>query len=255
MASLLDQINREAIDGDLSRALRLCLQLGGETGSEALRDWASQELTGYKGQEELPDYRTVYAPLQINVFKPGMHIQGQTISAISLPDFARDAVTEQVPLTHSAPTLVELEKDARKEGAVHLSPPGATDLVALWNHERNTPYEQIERLYWSVTRSVLQGVLEDIKSRLVALVAEMKAGLEPGQALPSAEVASQAVEVAIHGDKARVKVKQSGHRTTITHGDQKGRARKALEVAAWVAGIAILVVTVIVYWDDITGWF
>ena len=70
MASLLDKINREAMDGDLKRALRLCMQLGGETGSEPLREWASLELLGYQGQEKLPDYRKVYAPLQIDGVNP-----------------------------------------------------------------------------------------------------------------------------------------------------------------------------------------
>ncbi len=66
MASLLDKIYREAIDGDLKRALRLCIQLGGETRSEALREWASLDHLGYQGQEELPDDRKVHAPLQID---------------------------------------------------------------------------------------------------------------------------------------------------------------------------------------------
>jgi alpha-D-ribose 1-methylphosphonate 5-triphosphate diphosphatase PhnM len=134
-------------------------------------------------------------------------------------------------------------------------PPGAAQLVTLMNHENQDQYNRIERIYWTVTRSVLQGVIEDIRSRLVTLVAEMKAGVEPGEKLPSAEIANQAVEVAIHGDENRVKVRQTGHKTTISHGDHKGWARKALEVGAWVAGIAILILTLVIYWDTIAGWF
>jgi len=255
MASLLDKINREAMDGDLKRALRLCMQLGGETGSEALREWASLELLGYQGQEELPDYRKVYAPLQIDGFTGGGYVTKQTISPFWLPDFARDTITEEVLLVQSTPQLIELEHDAREEGAIRLMPPGAADLVTYMNHQSDNPYQQIDRMYWTVTRSVLQGVIENIRSRLVALVAEMKAGLEPGQKLPSAEIANQAVEVAVHGDKARVKVKQTGHKVTITHGDQKGWLRRTLEVGAGVAGIAIVVITVLLNWDTITDWF
>ncbi len=82
----------------------------------------------------------------------------------------------------------------------------------------------------------------------------MFSGLEPGEKLPSAEVASQAVDVAVYGDENRVKVKQSGHRITVSSGDQKGLVRKSLEVAAWIAGIVILFVTVLIYWETIAGW-
>ncbi len=110
-------------------------------------------------------------------------------------------------------------------------------------------------MYWAVSRSVLQGVVEGIRTGLVELVAEMKAGIGPGETLPTAAVADQAVEVVIHGDKNRVKVKQTGHKVTVNQGDQKGWARKTLEVGAWVAGIAIVVITVLLNWDTITGWF
>lgn len=253
--SLLDSINQEALDGDLKKALRLCMQLGGETGSETLRQWASLELLGYQAEDELPDYRKIHAPLQLDGFTFGGIVKHQTMSPLHLPEYARDVITEEVLLVQSAPQLIELEHDARSEGAVRISPPGAAQLIALMNHESGDQYRQIERIYWTVTRSVLQGVIENIRSRLVTLVAEMKAGLAPGEKLPSAEVASQAVEVAIHGDENRVKITQSGHKVTVSTEDQKGAVRKSLEVAAWIAGIAILFVTVSIYWDTITGWW
>lgn len=251
--SLLRVINDEAIDGDLSRALRLCLQLGGETGSDKLREWASLELNGYKGQEGLPDYRIVYAPLQIDGFKMGGHVTQQTISTISLPDFARDVISEEVFLVHSAPALIEMERDARQDGVARLSPPGANELVSLWNHQTGVPYQHIERLYWSVSRSVLQGVVEAIRSTLVALVAEMNAGLAPGDALPTAEIADQAVEIAVHGDRNRVRVKQVGQRVSVSSGDQKGTARKTIEIGAGIAGIIALAILLILNWQSLFG--
>ena len=49
--NLLGKIEEQAIDGDISKALRLCLSLGGKTGSTDLRGWASLELNGYRGQD------------------------------------------------------------------------------------------------------------------------------------------------------------------------------------------------------------
>src|SRR5690606_36308475 len=58
----------------------------------------------------------------------------------------------------------------------------------------------VHRLYWTVTRSVLQGVIENIRPRLVALVDAKKDGVEPDEKPSSAEGARHAVEVAVHGN-------------------------------------------------------
>ncbi len=92
------------VDGDFKKALRLCLKLGGETGSEALREWATLELNGYDGRPDTPDYRNVKAPLQIEGIRPPYKFSGQTIASIELADFARDVITEDVVLGQSAPS-------------------------------------------------------------------------------------------------------------------------------------------------------
>ena len=61
--TLLDQIESEAMDGDVVKALRLCIKLGGHSGSADLRQWAERELNGYDSEDELPDYRRINAPL------------------------------------------------------------------------------------------------------------------------------------------------------------------------------------------------
>jgi hypothetical protein len=252
--SLLDQVEAEALEGDLVKALRLCLKLGGVTGSEDLREWASLELLGYRGEEELPDYRKVHAPLLIDGINGNWKFTGQSISYLQLPEFAQETITDEVLLPHGAPQLVELEKDAQSGEPVRLGPPGSQEVVTYMNMTSTEPFQQINRMYWGISRSVLQGLIEDIRSRLVALVAEMKAGLEPGEQIPSAAVASQALNVVVQGDHARVKAKHSG-KVTVTPGDHKGVVRKSLEVGAWLAGIAAVVILVLLNWETITGWF
>jgi hypothetical protein len=55
---LLDEIHDGALDSrtNLPDLLRKCIALGGETGSERLRDWARQELMGYGPGTEVPEY-------------------------------------------------------------------------------------------------------------------------------------------------------------------------------------------------------
>jgi AbiTii len=66
--SLIDQIQTDALDDavPVATALRKCIVLGGQSGSEALRDWATRELQGYEAEADLPPYRVVLAPLMVD---------------------------------------------------------------------------------------------------------------------------------------------------------------------------------------------
>lgn len=66
--TLLDEIEQDAVNDSVpvATALRKCVALGGRSGSEALRDWATRELEGYYGDVELPRYRVIPAQIQID---------------------------------------------------------------------------------------------------------------------------------------------------------------------------------------------
>lgn len=213
-ANLLNRIETEAMEGDVVKALRLCLSLGGRTSSSTLRDWASQELDGYRGGE-IPPYRIITAPLAIDGRTINSIVSGQPISSIALPEFARDVISEQLPLAMSLPGLAELVADALKsESSVRLGSPGSGEVVAYMNM-KSDEFTHIDTLYWKVARSALQEVIESIRSKLIGLVAEMRAGMSGDEALPSSLVADNAVSVVIHGDENKVSVKNSANRTSI----------------------------------------
>jgi hypothetical protein len=248
---LLDEVEREAINGDISKALLLCLSLGGKTGSTELRDWASRELNGYRG-EGLPDYRRICAPLQIDGATFNAIVKGQTISRYQLPDFAQDALSEEVELRHSLPGLVDLVTEAKRRGEpIRLGPPESAALVTYMNSQSDQ-FNHIERLYWAISASSIQEVIDRVRSNLVELVAEMRAGMASGEVVPSPDVASQAVNVVIKGDKNRVKVKDAAKHVTEVPGE-KSRLRRWIEFAAWVATIGALVVVLILNWGNLFG--
>ena len=58
-STLLEQIEQAALDdtADITGALRKCVALGGQSGSEELRTWATRELKGYNASDQLPEYR------------------------------------------------------------------------------------------------------------------------------------------------------------------------------------------------------
>lgn len=67
-------------------------------------------------------------------------------------------------------------------------------------------YRAISRLYWSVSTVRLEGVLGQIRTTLVRLVAEMRAAMSEDQTSPAPEHAAEAVHVVLNG----------GSRNTVT---------------------------------------
>lgn len=67
-ARLLQEIEAGALDSKtpIGELLRKVIALGGQSGSEELRDWATRELRGYGPGDELPEYRKVAAPLHVD---------------------------------------------------------------------------------------------------------------------------------------------------------------------------------------------
>jgi len=88
------------------------------------------------------------------------------------------------------------------EDTVRLSPPGAQELVMLWNHERQSN-DQITRLYWQASRSTIAGVVIGVRTTLTELVGELIAAAPDDQ--PPSKQAADAVHFVV-----------TGHRNTVT---------------------------------------
>jgi hypothetical protein len=136
--SLVEQIEQDALDGSasLADALRKCIALGGHAGSAELRDWATRELEGHEGASEVPDYRTVAAPVVIDGLSGNLHITGEQISVFDLPDFARSPISEEVTFRQGVGELEELIRLARAKGeAVRIGLPKGAGLAKMMTDE------------------------------------------------------------------------------------------------------------------------
>jgi hypothetical protein len=247
---LLAEIQRDALDSKVKVAdvLRKLVALGGEAGSVELREWASLELRGYAGSDvELPDYRRPPAAIQIDGANPGARFSGQQISPRSLPDGIAEHVREEVPLNHSIGEIEAMrEQAAAKGGHIRLSLPSSSDVAALMNDEIGDPYQQITAVYWSVSEAALSGVIDRVRTTLVELVAEMRAGMPASADAPSAAVADQAVSVVVHGRGARVNVTSAHASGSGSHEVQAAPVPEAdrsrwKTVGALVVGTATLI--------------
>jgi hypothetical protein len=89
-------------------------------------------------------------------------------------------------------------------------------------HELQVPYQQVERVYWSVSPSAILGVVDQVRTTLVELVAQVRADTGSSADAPSAEAVTNAVNVAVHGRRSRVTVN-----TAQTAGDGAATATTA----------------------------
>jgi hypothetical protein len=258
---LLEQIEQGTLDSKMPLAdvLRRCVALGGRAGSEQLRDWARRELDGYgDGQQELPPYRIVRAAICIDGSDVAKIVRGQQISRFQLPEFAREAIKDEAPIPYG---IAELEKLAASTETLQLQHPAMPDIVHYMNGQAGYG-TAIHSMYWKVSPTSIHGILDTIRTNLVALVAEMRAAGTVD--VPTAEAANQAVQVVIHSAKRSAITVNTNQATGPTHDAQtiaqQSPSEAASSIPAWVrgpwafavgaAGIAAAVAGVAVW----TGW-
>jgi hypothetical protein len=248
----LAAIEAGALDptSDLATVLRQCLALGKATGSEKLRAWASRELMGYESDDDLPAYRVTHAMLYMDGFNVVGRISHQHVPATLLPDVARDLPNRDIELREPLATLLHHLGNAQQSGdkAVLIAPPGVEALVPLMNHQLATaassgaaPRQKVESVYWAVPFAIFTGVADNVRTILVQLAAEIRAGLPVGATLPSRELADQSLNVAVHGDNNQVVVGQATLGGTAVAGGNAASVgaseSRAKTIAWWVFGI------------------
>lgn len=205
--TLITQIEHEALDdsASLAGALRKCVILGGKSGSEQLRDWATRELQGYYGQDELPQYRVVPAQIAIDGASYNGIVKGQPVARSSLPDFVQEKIRDEVELRDGAGAIEALVHRAEAAGeAIKLSLPMGGDIARIMNADLQG--SQIMSIYWSLAPVAVRGVLDQIRTALTLLVAELRANMPSGDDVPSAAAANQAVQVVVTGKRNKINV-------------------------------------------------
>jgi hypothetical protein len=266
--SLLARIEQAALDEavPVKVALRHCLSLGGRAGSAALRDWASKELQGYGPDDELPAYRIIPAMLKIDGALPGGWIKGQPFSPLMLPDVVKEVLgtDEQVRLRQGIAEIEKLATDAHGQQERVRVPLPDSGLIAQWLSQKAAPGQHVIDVYWHVPESALYGAVDQVRSRLVALVAELVAAMPDDHEVPSGELADQVVGVVIHGAPRstyhvnNAQATGGGHSAMTVSwpepaGDSSGRKRWRL--AAGAVGGLVAVVSMLAGLGQWLGWW
>jgi hypothetical protein len=169
--SLLRSLRERVLDeGEpLAGLLRKCLLLGAETGSVSLRDWARLELNGYVDESSLPDYRKISGvPMSMDSMSGNTWATGQTITRMQLPASTWQYVPEYLFLTQPIEEIGRLAQ----EKTLRFKPAGLAMAQSVWNGELG-PFQSIVDLSYVAPGSVFAGLLGQVRTKLVDLIADL----------------------------------------------------------------------------------
>lgn len=207
---LLAQIEAGVLDDTVpvSSLLQKCIVLGGQAGSEKMRDWARRELNGYSGAETVPDYRHIPAAMMATVTNAaGYNGMTQRITLSDFPDQVSDMISDKVDLEDAilGGGIGELEAMANRDTNEHrLSPSWANFLMETLNKFNSSPNSRVAALYWAVSNASIQGLLVRVRTALAELVAELIAHTPQDQEVPDKLAADQATQFVITGDRPTI---------------------------------------------------
>lgn len=127
------------------------------------------ELNGYGDEDEVPAYRKLQdVPVSMDSINGRMWKRGEVISRLNLPLEAQKCVPEELQLKHPIEELQHLAGQKK----VTLTSPGLILAQAIWNKKLG-PFQSVEGLYYVISGSTIAGVLGQIRTKLVEIVADL----------------------------------------------------------------------------------
>lgn len=249
-STVMAAIETDLISGTpVADVLRKLVLLGGQAGSAELRDWASQELRGYRDipAEDLPDYRRVPAVLQVDAVVGHTQVTGQSIDPQQLPEGPRGLIGNSVPFFQGIGEIQAMIASDKR--TVKISVPSAELLGRILDQESGQAFQHTTAVYWGVSVSAIEGLIDQVKTRLAELLAELRAAIPRGTQLPSAAQATNAVNIVVHGRGHRINVAQASGEADAKTGaaaDSDGPFwTLGRRVAAIIVGAATVLGTVV----------
>ncbi len=171
---LIDEIITLASNesASVSTLLRKCLVLAHMLRNDRLQVWAQSELDGYQGEPaEIPEYRKTVAHAKGLFLGPaGVYIDGQPIPAVALKEEHRHWAEEAT----LAQPIAAYEGVAADSKMVFEWP---ANLTVLYQKTFFQGQYALNRAWLEVPGSVLVGLIDTIKTRILRLALELKGEL------------------------------------------------------------------------------
>ena len=216
----------------LSSLLQKCIVLGGQAGSEKMRDWARRELHGYAGSDTVPDYRHVPAAVMAVITnRAGYNGMTRRIEDSVFPGQVRDMIREKVDLEDAilGEGIGELEALASQDtDELRLIPSWSSFIADTLNQFNMAPNSRVAEVYWSVSKASVRGILSRVRTALAELVAELITLTPRDQEVPAKQAADQVVQFVITGDRSVINYSpqhatDGGTNVTVAGGPRPGR--------------------------------
>lgn len=209
---LLAQIEAGVLDDSvpLSTLLQKVIVLGGRAGSENMREWARRELKGYTDPTLVPDYRNVFATLNLRITnRVGLNPIIQRVTPRELPESLTTKVdVEQATLWMSIGELEALVAKGDESGDPHWLSPSWADQMAQWVRENSvrSPMSVLDGVFWLVPNTAVKSLLVQVRTALAELVAELAVLTPEGQEVPTQAAADQAVQFVLTGERPTINI-------------------------------------------------
>src|SRR5262249_8942265 len=167
--------------------LRKCLVLQQQVKNEKFRAWLDRELDGYDQMEELPPYRV------FNCVNKGLFIGGRAMLKdqpipLDLMEEKDRKLIEKVNLIQHAASY-----ECRPDTSANAPVPWPPSLTAKYQTKFFSRPTVLNRAWQEIPGSVLVGLLEQIRTRVLRFALELKDNLPPNAADPT-EVSPAVVE-------------------------------------------------------------
>lgn len=171
---LLNEIVEDCVKPDMetSNILRKCLVLSYKLDNQKLRAWVNNELDGYSGDNDLPDYRIVRATAKGLFVGPfGSQIREQPLQSYVMKKehqhFAEEARLVQ-PLASYEPLLQQPGKD---KGTLGLDWPA--NLTAMYQNKFIEGYA-LNRAHIEIPLSSVTGLIDTVRNRALRFALEIQ---------------------------------------------------------------------------------
>ncbi len=171
---LLQEITEEAVskNTDIPRLLRLCLVLAARLGHAPLKEWARLELEGYPIEVAVPPYR-VMRVRNLGQFEDGHHAPKMFEIPVSLlPESIRDHYKKSEFRDSVAECAHLVDSLDKKTGRLQI--PWPIELAVKYA-SKLVSHGQCAKAWMEVSPSELVGLLDQIRTKVLAFVLEIEA--------------------------------------------------------------------------------
>lgn len=187
--SLLISIRQGILEGrPLPDLLRACVFLGTDTGSEALRRWATYELDGYPSDAAFPDYR-VCSPVPLRAsYRNGPQIMSKiSMAPWNFPPKAREHYPEEIRFKQTISELIQFSQQELSQFQM-----GQLLIMKDLFNVHHYPGAEIFSISADFDASFFVGLIDRVRNSLTSMIADMTSG-HPVQELPPGDVVDRVV--------------------------------------------------------------